>query len=104
LENSTCSAASPTTSLFHFISFAIILVYYKNHTTKSHVIWCGGLSDPAHKCLKSRVHAAADLAYVPCHHWQQSNSTVMDTTIWSQVWQLPMTARILWEPLKNTPI
>ena len=35
------------------------------HTIKNHVIWCSGLSDPAHGCLKSRVHAAADIAYVP---------------------------------------
>jgi len=48
----------------HFFCIHICLLQ-ELHTTKSQVIWCSGLSDPAHGCLKSRVHAAANLAYAP---------------------------------------
>ena len=51
MENCTCSAISPTTSQFQFISFAIILIQ-ELHATSNHVIWCSAWSDPAHRCLK----------------------------------------------------
>ena len=49
------------------------------------MIWCRGWSDLAHRYLKSRIHAAADLACVPssatvkliCHgHHLESSLTV----------------------------
>jgi len=50
-----------TAELAHVPSLATV----KLHTTKTHVIWCSGLSDPAHGCLENRVYATAELAYVP---------------------------------------
>ena len=42
LENNTCSAVSLSTSLFHFISFAIIFVDYKNSTSPI-IMWFGAV-------------------------------------------------------------
>ena len=82
--------------------FPFIIAWWNLRVWNRRLPKCHHSRMTTHGWRKSRVHAASELAFAPSLATVKLNC--LDTmTIRSQVWQLPMTARILWDIWKTPP-